>query len=161
VDSNYGKAKIVYTGHTGSLPHVGVGWYRKLVDIPASAMGKKAFIQFDGAMSHARIYCNGTYMGTRPYGYSSFDFELTDHIRFGEKNLIAVRLENPPKLTNNWYPGTGIYRNVHQVMTDPVHIPQWGTYITTSEISEGSATMKIQTGVVNSASESQNIQLIT
>jgi len=148
-------------GHTGGLPHVGVGWYRKLVTIPEMYRDRKVFVEFDGAMSHARIYCNGDYIGERPYGYISFGFEVTGHIRFGEENLIAVRLENPRRMSTNWYPGAGIYRHARLVLTDPVHIPRWGTYITTPDIAEGKGTVVVQTNIVNGSTEPENIRLVT
>ncbi len=131
---------------TGKLPWAGIGWYRKTVDAPASDAGKKIFIDFDGAMSDARVWLNGEYIGEWPYGYSSFRLELSKHWKPGEKNLIAVRLDNKPD-SSRWYPGGGIYRNVRLVKTAQTHVDHWGIFVTTPEVSQTSATVSIRTEV--------------
>jgi len=133
-------------GRTGGLPYMGVGWYRKSFNVPENAKNKKLFVEFDGAMSHAKVYFNGAYIGEWPYGYTSFSLELTDHIKFGENNVLAVRLENKPKMSR-WYPGAGLYRNVRLVYTPTTHIAHWGTNITTPRINEGDGTVNIKTTV--------------
>lgn len=148
------------SGRTGGLPHVGIGWYRKTLDIPASWNGKRIFAEFDGAMSHARVYLNGQFVGEWPYGYASFGFELTDKILFGKKNVLAVRLENKPN-SSRWYPGAGIYRNVRLVVTNPVHVKQWGTYITTPDIEKGKGTVGIETSLEGLKAGSKNTRLTT
>ncbi len=150
------KIPKLRTGRTGGLPHVGIGWYRKIFDVPSSAKNKKIFIEFDGAMSHSKIYLNGYYIGEWPFGYSSFHFELTQNIKFGEKNVLAVRLENFPKMSR-WYPGAGIYRNVRLVYTSQTHITHWGTYITTPNIESGDGTINIRTTI----NGSKDISLLT
>ncbi len=140
--------KQMRTGYTGGLPHVGVGWYRKEINIDATEKGKRVYVEFDGVMSNAKVYVNGHYAGEWPYGYSSFSLDVTDHIQFGATNLLAVRAENLP-LSSRWYPGAGIYREVRMVMTHPVHVKQWGTYITTPTITQQSATVNIKTTVLN------------
>ncbi len=134
--------------HTGALPAFGVAWYRKMFTVPASARGRHFTILFDGAMSNSRVWCNGNDLGGRPYGYSSFWFDLTPHLRFGEPNVIAVRLA-PEDHSSRWYPGAGIYRNVWLEETGPVHVPVWGTYVTTPSVSEQSATVSVRTEVRN------------
>jgi beta-galactosidase len=148
------------TGRTGSLPWVGVGWYRKNISIPASAKGSRCFVEFDGAMSHAVVYLNGERIGTWPYGYASFSFELTKGVHFGKENILAVRLENLEE-ASRWYPGAGLYRNVRLVYTNPVHINHWGTYITTPEITDHQAGINIKTEVLNQDGKDQKVQLIT
>jgi len=148
------------SGRTGGLPHIGIGWYRKALDIPASWKDKRIFAEFDGAMSHARVYLNGQFVGEWPYGYASFGFELTDKIVFGGKNLLAVRLENKPN-SSRWYPGAGLYRNVRLVVTNPVHVKQWGTYVTTPDIEKGKGTVAIETSLEGIDEGSKNIKLIT
>jgi beta-galactosidase len=148
------------SGRTGGLPHVGIGWYRKTVQIPGDWKGKKISVEFDGAMSHARIYLNGLYIGEWPYGYASFGFDLTDKILFGQKNVLAVRLENKPN-SSRWYPGAGIYRNVRLVVTNPVHVKQWGTYITTPDIESGNGTVKIETSLEGFNNTIGKIKIIT
>ncbi|TRX60956.1 glycoside hydrolase family 2 TIM barrel-domain containing protein [Carboxylicivirga sp. M1479] len=140
------KVPKLRTGRTGGLPHMGVGWYRKNFHVPSEAKGKKLFVEFDGAMSHSKVYLNGTFIGEWPYGYTSFHFDLTDHVKTGEENVLAVRLENKPKMSR-WYPGAGIYRNVRLVYKPQTHIAHWGTYITTPDIKQGEGTVNIKTKV--------------
>lgn len=148
------------SGRTGGLPHVGTGWYRKSLDIPAIWKEKKIFVEFDGAMSHAQVYLNGQFVGEWPYGYASFGFELTSKIVFGSKNLLAVRLENKPN-SSRWYPGAGLYRNVRLIITNPVHVKQWGTCITTPEIEKGGGKVTIETILEGISDPSQNVKLLT
>ncbi|VGO16439.1 Beta-galactosidase BoGH2A [Pontiella desulfatans] len=131
---------------TGKLPWAGIGWYRKTVDAPVSDAGKKIFIDFDGAMSDSKVWLNGEYVGEWPYGYSSFRLDLSNHWKPGEKNTIAVRLDNKPE-SSRWYPGGGIYRNVRLVKTEPVHVDHWGIFVTTPDVSKKEATISIKTEV--------------
>jgi len=134
------------TGRTGALPVFGVGWYRKVLPVNVSDKGKRVFVEFDGAMSLAKIYLNGVFIGEWPYGYTSFSFDLTDFIDFGQKNILAVRLENKPE-SSRWYTGAGLYRNVRLVKTNQTYVKHWGTYITTPVISAKNVTVKIRTSV--------------
>ncbi|HYJ91831.1 MAG TPA: beta galactosidase jelly roll domain-containing protein, partial [Pyrinomonadaceae bacterium] len=118
-------------GDTGKRPFAGVGWYRKHFNIPAADRGKQIYIDFDGAMAYPAIWLNGHFVGGWAYGYASFRLDLTPYIKFGGENVIAVRLDNPPN-SSRWYPGSGIYRNLWLVKTNPVHVAQWGTYVTTA-----------------------------
>lgn len=136
------------TGRTGGLPHTGEGWYRKTLDIPATSRGRVFRLECDGIMSHSEIYCNGTFVGAWPYGYSSFAFDLTDSIRPGETNGIAVHVNNP-ELSSRWYPGAGIYRNVRLIELSPIHIDLWGVSITTPEITDARGQVAIRTTVRN------------
>lgn len=140
------KKASTRSGRTGGLPYAGVGWYRKHIRIGQADKGKSFALEFDGAMSHAKVYVNNRFAGEWPYGYASFSFPITEFIRFGEDNVIAVRLENHNN-SARWYPGAGIYRNVRLVKTNPVHIAHWGTYITTPEVSGEKALVKIQTSL--------------
>ena len=110
--------------HTGALPIFGTGWYRKRFGLPESARNRYFMIEFDGAMSNARVWLNGQRLGERPYGYSSFALELTPHLRYGAENVLAVRLR-PEDRSSRWYPGAGIYRNVWLTITGPVHVGHW------------------------------------
>ncbi len=140
------KEAMEHAGRTGGLPFVGVGWYRNTLEVPAFKAGKKAFILFDGAMSHAEVYINGKKVGYWPYGYNSFWFDITSYLNVGGKNTIAVRLENLPE-SSRWYPGAGLYRNVHVLVTEEAHIPIWGTYITTPQVNEKFARVRVETKV--------------
>ena len=141
------KEAMEHAGRTGGLPFVGVGWYRTQFEVPGFAPGKRAFILFDGAMSHANVYINGEKVGYWPYGYNSFHFDITKYLKPGEKNTLAVRLENLPE-SSRWYPGAGLYRNVHIIMTEDAYIPVWGTYVTTPIVKKEYAKVNVQTRVV-------------
>lgn len=136
-----------HAGRTGGLPFVGTGWYRLNFDAPSFEKGKKATLIFDGAMSHARVYVNGQEAGYWPYGYNSFYVDATPYLKPGEKNELAVRLENERE-SSRWYPGAGLYRNVHLVVTEDVHIPTWGTVITTPVVEDGFARVNVKTDLV-------------
>jgi beta-galactosidase len=123
-------------GGMGRLPSPGIGWYRKLLDIPRSDAGRKIFLEVDGAMSYATVWLNGHLVGGWPYGYASWRVDLTPYIVPGGQNQLAIRLDNPPD-SARWYPGGGIYRHVWLVKTQPVHIGQWGTFVTT-EVAQAS-----------------------
>jgi beta-galactosidase len=135
-------------GSTGRLPYYGIGWYRRHLPIPAADAGKHFYLQVDGAMSYASIWLNGQLVGGWPYGYSSFELDLTRFIHIGADNLLAIRLDNPPN-SSRWYPGGGVYRNVWLVKTAPVHVAHWGTAVTTTSISADMATVSIEVQVEN------------
>jgi beta-galactosidase len=147
-------------GATGRLPYFGVAWYRKHLKIPADGAGNKFYLDLDGAMSYATVWCNGQIIGGWPYGYSSWRVDLTSTIKPGQDNVIAIRLDNPPN-SSRWYPGGGIYRNVWLTQTTPVHVGQWGTYLTTPEISVSSATVSIRTDSENDSKNDVSIKLTT
>ena len=142
-------------GGMGRLPSPGVGWYRKKLDIPASDAGKSIFFDVDGAMSYAMVWLNGNLVGGWPFGYASWRLDLTPYIKPGGENQLAIRLDNPPD-SSRWYPGGGIYRNVWLTKTHPVHVGQWGTYLTTSEVSRERATVNLKVTVDNDFKESVN-----
>jgi len=130
----------------------GIGWYRKIFTVPASSQSKKIFIDFDGVYMNSEVWLNNHYLGKRPYGYSSFRYELTPYLKFGnEKNVIAVKVNNAPQPNSRWYSGSGIYRNVWLVTTDKIFVDHWGTSVTTSSITEKSATVHIETRIKNLA----------
>ena len=140
------KEAMEHAGRTGGLPFVGVGWYRLEFEAEGFGEGKRASLIFDGAMSHARVYVNGKEVGFWPYGYNSFHFDVTDYLNAGQTNELAVRLENMPE-SSRWYPGAGLYRNVHLVVTEDVHIPVWGTQLTTPRVSKDIARVELRTKV--------------
>jgi beta-galactosidase len=143
---------------TGGLPIAGVAWYRKTFAVPAGA-NRFYSLEFDGAMSNSTVWLNGHSVGGRPYGYSSFEVDLTPYIRPG-KNVVAVRLA-PEANSSRWYPGAGIYRNVWLVTTGPVHVAHWGTYITTPAVSEASATVVIRSEIRNRTPQNRRLSLET
>lgn len=135
-------------GGMGRLPIHGVAWYRKKLDIPASDAGKSFFLDIDGAMSYAMVWCNGKLVGGWPYGYASWRLNLTPYMVPGEENQLAIRLDNP-NYSARWYPGGGIYRNVWLVKTNPVHVGHWGTYFTSKDISKTDATINQEVVIEN------------
>jgi beta-galactosidase len=143
-----GPFKQEYPGETGKLPWWGVAWYRKHFDVAASDQGRRITLEVDGAMAYASVWLNGQYVGGWPFGYASWQVDLTPYIKFGGENVLAVRLDNPPD-SSRWYPGGGIYRNVWLVKTPAVHVGHWGTYVTTPEISANAATVKVRVDVSN------------
>jgi beta-galactosidase len=137
-------------GATARLPWMGIGWYRKHFPLAADDANRRIFVEFDGAMSYAEVWCNGQFVGGWPYGYSSWELDLTPYVKAGADNVLAVRLENPPQ-SSRWYPGAGIYRNVWLLKTAPVHVAQWGTFVTTPLVSDASATANIDVVIQNDA----------
>ncbi|MFI3289505.1 MAG: glycoside hydrolase family 2 TIM barrel-domain containing protein [Rikenellaceae bacterium] len=144
-----GPFDVKYNARNGGLPFHGTAWYRKTFTMSPEDAGKVVNIIFDGAMSDSRIWINGEYVGRRPYGYVGFTFDITKHLKFdGSKNLISVKLD-PKDLSARWYPGAGLYRNVWMSVNNPVHIPLWGTYITTPTVTDALAVVNVETDVVN------------
>jgi beta-galactosidase len=115
---------------TGFLPG-GIGWYRKTFQLPASARGRRISIRFDGVYRDSTVWINGVLLGSRPYGYATFEYDLTKHVRFGAPNVVAVRVDHSVIADSRWYPGSGIYRHVWLTQTGPIHIAPWGVYVTT------------------------------
>lgn len=145
-------------GRTGGLPHVGVGWYRQRFVAPQTWTGKRVFVEFDGVMSRSTVYVNGHEVGSWPYGYSSFAFEITDYLQCDTENVLAVRVDNKPA-ASRWYPGAGLYRYVRLVIVDPVHVAHWGTTVTTPEITVENAVVAIRTEVTNSRDVVRAVEL--
>src|SRR5213596_3573335 len=144
----------------GALPG-GVGWYRKSFVVPRSDSGKLVFVEFDGVYRNSEVWINGSSLGKRPYGYSSFRYALTPHLRFGARNVIAVRVDNSQQPNSRWYSGSGIYRHVRLVTSDPMHVAQWGTYIATPVVSTDSSPVTIRTSLRNERPGEQPIVLST
>jgi len=144
----------------GALPG-GTGWYRKSFIVPATAKGKLLFVDFDGVYRKGEVWLNGHYLGKRPYGYSSFQFELTPYINFGAKNLIAVKVDNSEQPNSRWYSGSGIYRNTWLTTIDPIHVDHWGTWINTPEVNEQLAKVAIQTTVINQSQQDVSLTVTT
>lgn len=132
------KEAMEHAGRTGGLPFVGPGWYRLEFAAPEYTVGKSCRLIFDGAMSNADVYINGKHAAFWPYGYNSFIVDATPYMKAGETNQLAVRLENYNE-SSRWYPGAGLYRNVHLVITKDAYIPDWGTYVYTSKLGDGYA----------------------
>src|SRR5690242_14650329 len=133
----------------GALPG-GIAWYRKTFTIPQRDSNRLVFVEFDGVYRNSDVWVNGHHLGTRPYGYSSFSYELTPYLRYGRaRNLIAVRVDNSKQPNSRWYSGSGIYRHTRLVTTGRVHVDHWGTYVTTPAVSPDSAHLTISTTLRN------------
>jgi beta-galactosidase len=147
------------SGSGGGYINAGTGWYRKVFKLPKNMKGKCVFIEFDGVYMNSDVWLNGVHLGNRPYGYSSFQYELTQSLKFGdEKNVLAVRAD-VQQPCSRWYSGAGIYRHVRLTVTDPIHITQWGTYVTTPEVAENEATIRIETRIQNQSASAQQVML--
>ncbi|WP_419194738.1 glycoside hydrolase family 2 TIM barrel-domain containing protein [Novipirellula herctigrandis] len=151
-----------YNARNGGLPFHGTGWYRKRFSLPTDAKGKAISVAFDGAMYNAHVYINGKFLGNRPFGYVGFQFDLSEHLKFGEgeSNVIAVKM-SPEDLSTRWYPGAGIYRNTWLEINDPIHVGQWGTYVTTPEITDSYAKVAVRTTIENSSDNASNPTIVT
>lgn len=143
-----GPFDIKYNARCGGLPFHGTGWYRKHFQIPKSAQGKHITLHFDGAMYNAKVYLNGQLVGHRPNGYIGFTVNLSQHLNYEGDNVVAVKL-TPEDLSSRWYPGAGIYRNTWLEINNKIHIPQWGTYITTPKIKAKEADVNLNIEVNN------------
>ena len=141
------KEAMEHAGRTGGLPFVGAGWYRLEFEAPDFKTGRSCKLVFDGAMSHADVYINGEHAAHWPYGYNSFIVDATPYLKAGEKNTLAVRLENYNE-SSRWYPGAGLYRNVHLVVTEDAYVPEWGTQIITEKVAPSYAKISQKTEFV-------------
>ena len=144
----------------GALPG-GVGWYRKAFVVSRADSGKVVVVEFDGVYRNSEVWINGVSLGKRPYGYSSFEYELTPQLRYGARNVIAVRVDNSEQPNSRWYSGSGIYRHVWLVSTNPVHVDHWGTYVTTARVNEASSRVAIRTTVRNARHAEQRVMVRT
>ncbi|UII33036.1 DUF4982 domain-containing protein [Fulvivirga ulvae] len=137
----------------GALPG-GIGWYRKVFKLDEATKGKKVYLRFDGIYMNSEVWINGHYLGKRPFGYISFEYDLTPHLNYGEEpNTVAVKVDNSKQPNSRWYSGSGIYRNTWLVITNPIHVSQWGTYVKVPEITKERALVKVQTTVLNTTGE--------
>jgi beta-galactosidase len=147
-------------GGMGRLPVNGVGWYRKKLDIPAEDAGKSIYLEIDGAMSYAMVWLNGQLIGGWPYGYNSWRLNLTPYLNPGGENQLVIRVDNPNH-SARWYPGAGLYRNVWLTKVNPVHVAQWGTFITTPKVSSDEASVQIEVNIENKSLEETLIEVST
>lgn len=152
VEQNGEKEKSVKTGRTGGLPFIGKGTYRTSFELPDTT-GRNITLVFDGAMSNAHVFVNGMEVAYWPYGYNSFYADVTDAVKPGT-NQMVVELENFER-ASRWYPGAGLYRNVHVVNTDKVHIPTWGTFVTTPKVSDEYASVRLSIDIDGTANRQE------
>jgi len=148
-------------GGAGGYFPAGIGWYRKKFDVPASWKGKCISIYFEGVYMNSEVYINGKSLGIHPYGYTTFSYYLTPYMDFGRENVLSVKVDNSKQINCRWYSGSGIYRHVWMIVTNPVHVATWGVNITTPQVSAEKATVQIKTLVKNETDLSQSIILKT
>ncbi|WP_310190276.1 discoidin domain-containing protein [Bacillus sp. 3255] len=159
IEQNFNKYSLA--GRDAAFLDGGTGWYRKSFTMPSEATGKKVTITFDGVFMDSTVYLNGHVLGNRPNGYISFEYDLTPYLKLGgEKNVIAVKVVNKQP-SSRWYSGSGIYRHVWLSTTDQVHVGQWGTSVTTPQVSASSADVNVKTTVMNETSASKQVTLKT
>jgi beta-galactosidase len=136
------------TGSGAFLPS-GIAWYRKHFTLPETILGKRVFIEFDGVMERSGVWVNGVHVGYRPNGYAGFRYEITDQVKPGTVNVMAVRADTSMQPASRWYAGGGIYRHVRLIVTGDVHVDTDGTYVTTPKIEVASAEVAVRSSVIN------------
>ena len=144
---------------TGYLPG-GIGWYRKHLAVPAAQKGKKLYVYFEGVYNRSEVFINGTSLGKRPNGYISFRYDLTPYLRYGEDNVLAVKVDHSQDADSRWYTGSGIYRNVWLVPAEPVHLEQWGVYAYPT-VDKNKGTLHVQVALANTSATSANVSIQT
>ncbi len=149
------------TGGAGGYFPAGIGWYRKIFEVPTEWKGKKVSIHFEGVYMNAEVFINGKSLGIYPYGYSPFSYELSSYLDFSRLNVIAVRVDNSQQENSRWYSGSGIYRHVWMKVTDPLHVADHEVAITTPVLSSKTATVQIKTVVKNETAFAQSFVLKT
>ena len=147
-----------WASSTAYLP-AGIGWYRKTFTVSASAKNKKTFIYFDGVYNNSEVWINGHYLGKRPNGFVSFQYELSSYINYGGKNTIAVKVDHSKFADSRWYTGSGIYRNVYLITTEPLHIALWGVGFTTPKVSAENAQANVNVTVSNGSVANTNVMV--
>ena len=143
-------------GSGGSLP-TGIGWYRRTFTAPETWRGREVFVDFDGVYQNSDVWINGQLLGHRPFGYISFEYNLMPYLKLGATNVISVRVDNSHQPNSRWYSGSGIYRHVWISITEPVHVAEWGTYVTTPKVSTDSATVRVRTQIQNASPKKQDV----
>lgn len=148
------------TFNQGALP-AGIGWYRKTFTLPQATVNRKVYINFDGVYRNSEVWINGHFIGKRPNGYISFRYDITPHLKAGKgKNTIAVRVDNSLQPSSRWYTGSGIYRKVWLEITGHLAVDHWGTFVTTPQVNEKSAVVKIQYEIKNTTVTRQRVKLL-
>lgn len=137
------------SGNDGGYVMTGIGWYRKSFLVPSNMVDKRLSLYFEGVYMNSEVFVNGQSVGKRPYGYSSFIYDITPYVKVGEQNVVAVRVDNSKQRNCRWYTGAGIYRHVWLVTTEALHVAHWGTYITTPEVTKELAKVLVAVQVKN------------
>lgn len=155
IEEPFSKEHSSGTGYVAG----GVGWYRRKFTLPSELKGKKVYITFEGVYNHSQVWCNSHYIGKRPFGYSTFTYDLTDLVDFEGDNVISVKVNHKDIADSRWFTGSGIYRDVYLTITDHIHIEQYGVFVTTPYVSEERATVAVDVRVVNETDVSADIQI--
>jgi beta-galactosidase len=148
-------------GGSGGFFPAGIGWYRRTFEAPAAWKGKRVSIEFEGVYMNARVYVNGHELGLHPYGYTTFLYDLTPHLKLGATNVLAVRVDQSRHKNTRWYAGSGIYRHVWLHVTEPVHVAHWGVSVTTPEADATRATVSVRTRLANDLGNPSTVTLRT
>jgi beta-galactosidase len=157
IEGPYDQNAITLRGG-GYLP-AGIGTYSKEFTLPAEYRGKRLFIDFDGVMANSEVWINEEPLGRRPYGFSSFQYELTDKLAFDKPNRITVRAENTAQPASRFYVGAGIYRHVRLEVREPVHMDHWATFVSTPEVKGEQATVRVKTTLINQSDAARPVSL--
>ena len=149
--------------HEGGYLDGGIGWYRKAFTVPATMAGKSISIDFDGVYMNSSTYLNGQLLGTYPYGYNAFSYDISDKVYTdGRENVLAVKVNNTQP-SSRWYSGSGIYRNVYLTVTNPIHVARYGTYVTTpnldSAYTAGRADVNLKTKINNESGKAAEVKV--
>lgn len=142
--------------HGGFFPN-GLGFYQKTIHAPEDWQGKRVLLEFEGVYMNTEIWLNGNFILRYPYGYTTFVADLTPYLKIGQENLLKLRVDNATQLNSRWFSGSGIYRPVWLMVAEPVHIAHWGTYITTPQVSEETAVVRVQTTVENQSGQDAQV----
>ena len=143
----------------GGYFSTGIAWYRKTFNAPSTWQNKKITIYFEGVYMNSEVFVNGKSVGIHPYGYTSFYYDITPHLKYDQENTIAVKVDNSQQVNCRWYSGSGIYRHVWLTATDPIHVDTWGVAITTPKVSKELATVELKTLIKNETATSQTVTL--
>ena len=147
------------SGGAGAFLPSGISWYRKHFNVADKDKNKRFFIEFDGVMANSDVWINGVHLGMRPFGYISFAYELTENLKFGKDNVIAVRTDTTQQPASRWYEGAGIYRHVRLLTEDAVHFTRAGVFVTTPKIDASQATVNVAGEVVNQSNQPQTVSM--
>ncbi len=142
---------------TGYLPG-GIGYYHKTIHIPETKKGEKVYLYFEGVYNRSEVYMNGHLLGKRPNGYISFMYDATPYIQYGKENTIDVKVDHSQSADSRWYTGSGIYRNVWIVYSNPVHIAQWGIYAY-PELNKNKGTLQVEVEISNQTSDNSSLTI--
>lgn len=153
-----GQLSPTLASATGYLPG-GIGWYRKTLNVPQDKQGEKLYLYFEGVYNRSEVFVNGHSLGKRPNGYISFMYDATPYIKYGEDNLIAVRVDHSQSADSRWYTGSGIYRDVWAIYTNPTHIAQWGVFAYPKAVAKNQATVSVEVELENGTAEKTNLTI--